>query len=355
MKNALKSNENRIVFLDYLRVFVCYLVILVHACEYYYLGDSLTEANIFWANVIDSGLRACVPIFVMLSSYLLLPLKDEVEPFFKKRLTRVLIPFLIWSVAYATLPLLWGAMDLTESVNQLIHLSYNFNLSAGHLWYVYMFIGIYLFMPILSPWLKTVKKKHEEWFLIIWFLSTFHHYLKYLSGDEFGILGECAWNEFTPFFYFSGFIGYVVLAHYIRTYIHWSMAKSFAIGVPLYLIGWGVSYLMFDYFFPTNDPYLFEMGWRFCTPNTVFTTIGIFVIFKSIKATKAPAIITDISKLSYGIYLAHIFVLNVMYKFFNQIESTPIKIYLIAASTFVLTYLLIKLLSYLPKSKYIVG
>lgn len=353
--NTSLPKENRIVFLDYLRAVTCYLVILVHACEFYYLGDSLSEANVFWANLIDSGLRAAVPIFVMVSSYLLLPMKDEVEVFFKKRFTRVLIPFAVWSLLYATLPALWGAIDLPTVKEQLIRLTYNFNMSSGHLWYIYMFIGIYLFMPVLSPWLKTVKKKHEEWFLIIWFLSTFHHYAKYLSGDEYGILGECLWNEFTPFFYFSGFIGYVVLAHYIRTYVNWSLAKSISIAVPFYLVGWAVSYFTFDYFYPTGDAYLFELGWRFCAPNTVLTTFAIFILFKCIKSTKTPAIVNDISKLSYGMYLAHIFVLNEVYKIFNHIESTPVKIYLIAVVTFILTYLLVKLLSYLPKSKYIVG
>jgi len=357
MSNTLTKSNDRILFLDYLRAFTCYLVILVHSCEFYYLGDSLTKENIFWANLIDSGLRLAVPIFVMVSSYLLMPLKGEVEPFLKKRFVRVFIPFVVWSILYATLPALWGEIGLDTVKERLIQLTYNFNMASGHLWYIYMFVGIILFMPVLSPWLKSVKRKHEEWFLIIWFLSTFHHYVKYLVGSKYGILGEAPWNEFTPFFYFSGFIGYVVLAHYIRTYINWSMKRSLMICVPLYLVGWGVSFVLFDHLFAAStDPYIFELGWRFCAPNTVLTSFAVFVIFKSLKVTRVPAIVNDISRLSYGMYLAHIFVLVEVYKLINPlIESTPVKIYLIAVVSFVLTYALVKLLSYLPKSKYLVG
>jgi surface polysaccharide O-acyltransferase-like enzyme len=53
-------------------------------------------------------MRACVPLFVMISGYLLLPIKEAPEVFYKKRFTRLLFPFLIWSVMYCIVPYFKG-------------------------------------------------------------------------------------------------------------------------------------------------------------------------------------------------------------------------------------------------------
>ena len=41
---------------------------------------------------------------------LLLPVKEEMKPFYKKRISRVLWPFLIWSVVYALFPGITGVL-----------------------------------------------------------------------------------------------------------------------------------------------------------------------------------------------------------------------------------------------------
>lgn len=37
--NTATQGASRVVFLDYLRVIACFMVVLVHTCEFYYLGD----------------------------------------------------------------------------------------------------------------------------------------------------------------------------------------------------------------------------------------------------------------------------------------------------------------------------
>lgn len=89
----------RIVFLDYLRAIACFMVILVHVCEAFYFNlDGISfssNADRWWISFIDSSLRPCVPLFIMASAYLLVPLKDSTPVFFKRRFTRVCIPFIV--------------------------------------------------------------------------------------------------------------------------------------------------------------------------------------------------------------------------------------------------------------------
>ncbi len=95
----MQTQTNRIVFLDYLRVVACFMVILVHACEPFYLGGKGTyianATDALWVTLIDSALRCAVPLFILTSSYLLFPLKVSTREFFARRLTRVFIPFAI--------------------------------------------------------------------------------------------------------------------------------------------------------------------------------------------------------------------------------------------------------------------
>ena len=53
------SQAERIVFLDYLRVIACFMVIMVHSCEFFFIdGDSIGIRSVsdgFWVSVIDSA------------------------------------------------------------------------------------------------------------------------------------------------------------------------------------------------------------------------------------------------------------------------------------------------------------
>ena len=111
MKQTVKIQElphigsTRIAWLDWLRAIACLMVIMVHACECVYSNDysfSFTDSTSLWSIALISGfMRPAVPLFLMASSFLLLPLKGDVTTFFRRRLTRVAIPFVVWLVLYA--------------------------------------------------------------------------------------------------------------------------------------------------------------------------------------------------------------------------------------------------------------
>lgn len=96
----------RIVFLDYIRVFACFLVILVHASENFYGAPGSTdmagpqsflanEADRLWVSVYDGFSRMAVPLFMIVSAFLLAPMKEEQSmwQFYRQRCLRILPPF----------------------------------------------------------------------------------------------------------------------------------------------------------------------------------------------------------------------------------------------------------------------
>ncbi len=360
----------RIIFLDYVRIFACFLVIVVHASENYYGAPGSTdmvgpqsylanETDRLWVAIYDGFSRMAVPLFMIVSSYLLVPLKEGQTSwqFYRRRFTHILPPFFIFMVLYSTLPMLWGQINGETSLKDISRILLNFPTLAGHLWFMYPLISLYLFMPIISPWLNKATAKEERFFIGLFLLSTCMPYLSRWFGE---LWGQCFWNEYHMLWYFAGYLGYLVLAHYIRVHLTWNRSKRLVIGAILMVVGaiWTI-YSFYIQAIPgeTLSTPVIEIGWAFCTINCVLLTTGTFLLFTCIDQLKAPRLIEEMSKLSYGMYLMHIFWLGLWVTIFkyNLALPTVAAIPCITVTTFVCCYVTTKIISLLPGSKWIIG
>ncbi len=360
----------RIVFLDYIRVFACFLVILVHASENYYGASGSTdmvgpqsylanETDRLWVSVYDGFSRMSVPLFMIVSAFLLVPMKKEQTSwkFYKKRFIHILPPFFIFMVLYSILPLIWGQLDKDLSLSDLSRILLNFPTLAGHLWFMYPLINLYLFIPVISPWLEKVSVNEERFFIILFLLSTCMPYFERWFGE---IWGQCFWNQYHMLWYFSGYLGYLVLAHYIRVHLKWNRKRRCVIGMILLVVGavWTI-YSFYIQAVPgiIHSTPVIELGWSFCTINCVMLTIGTFLLFTCIEQKETPKLIISISKLSYGMYLMHIFWLGLWVYVFKGMLRLPTvaAIPIIAMVTYISSYLLSYVISLLPGSKWIIG
>ena len=102
-------NNVRIVFLDWMRVAACFMVMAIHAAEPFYLGGvepDITHIasswDMLWITITECICRCCVPLFAMASAYLLFPLTRPTGEFFRRRIVRVVVPFAVWAVAYVS-------------------------------------------------------------------------------------------------------------------------------------------------------------------------------------------------------------------------------------------------------------
>ncbi|MCM1448891.1 MAG: acyltransferase [Clostridiales bacterium] len=362
--------EKRIVFLDYVRIFACFLVMLVHASENFYPGPGATdmagpqsllanETDRLWVSIYDGFSRMSVPLFIIVSSFLLVPMREgqSAMQFYRRRATRILPALLLFMVIYSTVPMLWGQIDLEASMTDLARLPLNFPSLAGHLWFMYPLISLYLFIPIVSPWLAKATAKEERFFIGIFLLSTCMPYMSRLWGE---LWGQCFWNEYHMLWYFSGYLGYLVLAHYIRVHLDWSRGKRLVIGSILLIAGalWTIlSFYIQAVPGIVHDTPTLEIGWSFCTINCVMLTAGAFILFTCIEKSEAPRPVTEMSKLSYGMYLMHILWLGLWVKVFKDDMAlpSPAAIPAIAVATFISCFIATKLLSMIPYCSWMAG
>jgi len=348
------NNDKRIVFLDYLRVVACLMVMFVHACELFYFGSEgefhiATAGDAFWVTLVDSACRASVPLFVMASSYLLFPLTRPTKDFFRRRLMRVVVPFALWCAAYV-----W------RFDGRWVDCLFNFPMATGgHLWFVPMLLGIYLFMPLLSPWAHQATEREVRGWLLVWLGTTLFPYLRHVcawicGAPKFGavpyLYGECPWNSFGMFQYVSGFFGYMLLGFYFRRFVPaLSWRRTLAWALPL----WGVGYAVAAYFFysripgggvfPVTRPYAaavdMEMSWEFCSTGVALTVAAYFLVLRKCVAEGAfyRWVIRPLAEASYGTYLLHIMVLVVAAEYMKGRVATPIAILGIAVVTFIVS------------------
>ena len=85
-------------WIDFLRIFACFLVVISHSCDAFV--SAMDNSDSFHIAVaIGSFVRPCVPLFAMMSGILLFPVKTDLATFYKKRMSRIIIPLIFWSIA----------------------------------------------------------------------------------------------------------------------------------------------------------------------------------------------------------------------------------------------------------------
>lgn len=327
-------------WIDVLKAVAAFSVIILHVS-----GSLLNEFNDkeqWWVgNLYDSLVRFCVPVFVMISGVLLLGRDESLSNFLKKRFTRLLFPFFLWSIIYLILKI-----DYNLPIQEIVLESFK-KLKNGtefHLWYIYMIIGIYLFIPIINKWIIHANKKEILYFILIWLLIII---LKLPVFEKLYTRIDLR--------YFSGFLGYLILGYYLNHYLQ--LKRYMALG--FFFVGYIVTIFATCYISSINRE-LNEQFYDYLSLNVIIASVGVFMYFKNytIENKFVSKIIVILSKYSYGIYLSHILVLTLFskieftYRLFNFWIGIPI----ISISCLLLSLMLTYIISKIPIiGKYISG
>ena len=376
---------------------------LYFSTEPFYLGGDgtlvLSATDAFWVSVFEGLARCCVPLFVIASGYLQLPLRHSTGEFFRRRAVRIVVPMLIWTVVYA---LVWG-----QPVENFKGLLLNFNYAAGHLWFVYMLLGLYLIMPLLSPWAEKVSRRELGIYLGIWGLTLLIPFVRESAGGMapviyawdglpapalFPLWGEASWNPFGLFYYVSGFVGYLLLGLYIKRFVPVSRLVR-VLGWTLFLVGFVFTSFGFlqrivaSGSFPVEGPVDLAVSWEaaisFCGLPVAVTALGLVLVFRSSsdsltggdtfsgasaqflateKASPSGSgfyrhIILPLSTAGYGMYLMHMLVLGPVSAWLrSRLDITPVVILGTALFSFVSVGLIAVALRRIPRvGKWIVG
>ena len=325
-------------YISNLRNIATFAVIVLHVTAPFVLKfNKISFASWQLANLIDSMLRFGVPVFVMISGAVLLDRSEPLNIFLSKRLKRIFLPFLFWSIAYFIF--VYAGHFQKLSVAQLAQILTNKLLKGTyyHLWYIYMILGVYLFVPIVRKWVQNSTKQELHYFLILWAITLFINtdIAKYIPSIEV--------------LYFSKYLGYLVLGHYLDKYVEIRRSRGtlysilFVLGVILTLVS--TSYLSIT----ANK--LNITYYNYLSPNVCLMAIGIFLLGKTFLNTTNTSLVS-LDRHSYGIYLIHALVLHYVYRLIPPFKiniNAPLSLFTfiigVSIITYIISYILIRILA----------
>jgi surface polysaccharide O-acyltransferase-like enzyme len=269
-------------------------VILHAAAPILYKFQTVTSTTWWTGNVYDSLTRWCVPIFFMLSGALLLnPKKIEKQSvFFKKRMSKVIIPLLAWSTFY-----------LIVQINREALLNDPFIITKAffegnvyyHLWFLYVIIGLYFILPVLRVYIVGASRRNLQYYLLLCFIVTsVFSYISKFHEIAIDIQVEAA----------TGYIGYFLLGYYLHNYELSKVTK----GIMYFLALIACAVIIRGTYLLTVDNKGFFDGYFYHYQNmpVVFLSIAVFILFKDIKIDLSRFFLFSlINKTSLGIYLLH--------------------------------------------------
>lgn len=345
------SKPANIDWISNLRLIALYAVIVLHSTSVLLAQYGKVSAADWWtADFLNALVRFAVPVFVMITGALLLHREYEIGDFLKKRLSRVVIPFLFWSLVYV-----WYSWyneeisfgnDTWLNVKQVLHLLKNG--SSYHLWYVYMLIGLYFLIPVMGKFVRNALEKEILYFLIVWF-AVMLITQPYLAR----------FNPAVDMHYFAGFVGYLVLGHYLAfkgfnvRYLRVKMILLFVFSIAIIAIG---TYLIIPY---SKLPG--TMFYEPVSPAVLMLSTSAFLIVK-LTVPKVPSTMIRIrdfiGRYNYGIYLSHALVLYFLEDPFgiNYTLCAPIiSIPLTAFICFIISLLLVWIINKIPLGKWVSG
>ncbi len=397
-------------WMGWLRVLAMLMVCLCHAVDPLSAFGAPDEK--IWAQLYGSFVRPCVPLFVMLTGALLLPTEEDFGGIFRKRIVRVILPFLVWTGVYASIPAVlhlcgisvetiqrvffpWAAplhVDAPGIVRTFFLSLLQFNQYAVQLWYIYLLVGLYLFMPVLSAWLRTATTKAKITFLALWggsllvwywpvilellithsqlcaaffsdyvvrFLGSSELNLAHtVSFEQYPILGVCEWNGFGMFHCFSGFVGYLVLGHLLKE-VKLTLKQTLLIALPALLVGYAIILGGTHWMWGREGCTLraMEYFWWYCSPAVALMSAGCFLLIKHINWAPAPilALLKHFSRVGFGVFCAHYVLVTGTFYLLSPILPAPLIVPLAALIGMSITWALIALLCRLPGTQRYLG
>ncbi len=234
--NQTQKQPAKIIWIDFVRVIATFFVLMAHI-------EGLND-DPPWASTIYLILsRIGVPIFFMMSGFLLLSKEEPLLIFFKKRAIKVLIPFFAWSIFY---DIVWNQQLVNTGVTfeALLRLFIRVlrGARAHHLWFLYPLIGLYIFTPILRLFVKNAKQRDLAYFISIWAITVpIFAIIQYYTPLSFGF--EIQFS--------SGYIGYYLLGVYLGNLENTS--RNNIVFTLLFFLGFASAFLIYSFNIPPTE------------------------------------------------------------------------------------------------------
>ncbi|OAS88190.1 MULTISPECIES: acyltransferase [Metabacillus] len=339
--------ENRVIYLDILRIISIIAVIFIHVSMESWMNFSMNSSSWQISNVFNSISRFAVPVLIMVSGVLFLNPRKAIDfkSIFNKYIFRIATAFIFWSALYA----LFNGILLYKDINisMLKFSAKRFIIGEYHMWFLYTIVGMY----IITPFLKKIveNRKLTEHFIILSFIFG----ILIPTLQEFPILNKTVFiSDKLNLFFFFGYSFYFVLGYYLFSYHLSKPIKNilYILGILSFIVTLLSTNLLVHYnkikYLSTDYGYEINL-----MPHIALISVVIFLTFKdklNLEKSTKHNFIFKLSTLSFGAYLIHVLFIKILSLLglssglFNPLFSIPLISSIVILLSFFSSYLLSK-------------
>ncbi|WP_164462099.1 acyltransferase [Bacillus sp. FJAT-42376] len=338
-----KSGKSYLFEIHFLRAFACLAVVAVHVSA---TNSGMNSDTYNWFSYFLNQIgRFGTPIFAVISGFLLFfQVRNkgfQFGKFMKSRFAKVIIPFILWSVAYRYMMYIYNGQGIGDPMEELG--GFLQGKAFYHLYFISIVVQFYLVFPLLQKLFRT-----QTTIIIFLFVSFLISYNMYGIKAPFdGPVGEfIASKSFMPvwifYFAFGAFLAY-----------YWEGIRNFALKRPIQMLilalavsaGAVIEYNVKGYVSNRRLSNLANI------PLLSIATIGIYPLLARLQVIKQPLVL--IGKYSMGIYLIHPMVLYLMARHLPESYWNVNYVGLMYIAVMVICVAAIRLITFIPLTTFL--
>lgn len=339
MKPVLSVKSPYVAAVDVLRMVAIFEVVLIHvSVPIHGRTDFLGGATWWFVNLLVAASRMSIPLFIMLSGFLILGKGENLRKSLYRIFYRLFLPYTFWFLLHVR----WNEGRPEQAVFDTSTLSAFFIGASYQLYFLVILIGLYAVSPLLSTYLKKVLPRQQTEFYLF----------ALLAGGALTVLAyfthQCTSTIFTSWVPYTGFFvaGYVLgsrAPHLNKKFLISTFLLSWIMIVLLTFINMKLVLAGNSSWQPPGclTPY-FE---HHLSLPVIAMSLTFFILFFPLKYTFITnsyylgKLVRLVARLPFGIYLTHLIVIDLV----NIILHLDINTYLVPLPFYVPLKLLVVL------------
>ena len=336
------SSSGRVIYFDVLRITAIFFVVAVHLSAQHWSDVDVSSRAWFAFNLYCTTGKWSVPVFVMISGALFLGRDLDIRSILKKYLLRIAIAFAFWSAAYALFVRALYGITWDEVL-------FRFFTGHYHMWFLFMIAGLYLLVPLLRPIVQ--NEKLLRYFLLLAFIFTFllpqaAFFCSFALPQVSEVIRTVAMYSYC--FFPLGFTVYFIGGYYLsrRDLSRREETVLYCVGTASLLFSIAAPVVLSRAQGAPSDAF-----YNYNSLNVLFTSVPIFVFARQHLnfpklGEQALGVLGRLSKYSFGVYLVHPMVIELLGRFgidtfsCNAFFSVPLLAVIVFASSMALSALL---------------
>lgn len=312
--NKVVSN-NKLGEIEWIRAICCILVIIIHVTAEFWTSFSKGSIQYKFIILLNTISQFAVPCFIFISGFVLYYVYHNREykalDFYKKRMFKIVIPYLVWSSIYIITRYVYYniSINLKDIAKDIL-----IGRASSHLYFMVLIIQFYLVFPLCLKIYQKINNRTLSMGIFFTVNAIVILFIKMPFKDRF----------FMNYLMFFG-LGFILADLKVNGFIPSKALKTGIFSVYLIII-----------FYHLSDTYrniaqlplilkgLYRYSWWIFSLISIVNIYSLANIFKIRKYNWIDnRAISSLSKHSFTIYLSHMFFITVLrqLKGFNQLKN----------------------------------